>query len=266
MRIKLTAFPCLCADVFTDSLKFYPGGEELNFAMHASKFGEIDVTLMGAIGKDVYGDAIEKILIDKRMDTHLIRRIPNRPTARNITYLTPDGDRYYKDDSWSGKILDEYRLGDEECDVLKNSDVVFTHYYSANFEETILLKKEFGFKLAVDFDIDRNFEKMESYAPYIDYFMISGAEEYLYIFKEFSEKYPGLFNMTLADKGSVTYENGNEFRVAAKPVKEIVDTTGCGDSYHAGFVCEHLLSGDILRAMHRGSQLAAEVLSHLGGF
>ena len=57
--------------------------------------------------------------------------------------------------------------------------------------------------------------------------------------------FDGTFNMSLADKGSVTYNNGKIYYVPAKDVKVIVDTTGCGDSYHAGFVCSHMMNEDI---------------------
>lgn len=57
-----------------------------------------------------------------------------------------------------------------------------------------------------------------------------------------------------------------EHRVPADEALEIVDTTGCGDSYHAGFVCSHMLIGDIYEAMRVGTEFATETLSHYGGF
>lgn len=46
-----------------------PGGEALNFAAHASHFKDIDVTLLGVVGKDKYAeaimDSISKLDIDK---------------------------------------------------------------------------------------------------------------------------------------------------------------------------------------------------------
>ena len=118
----------------------------------------------------------------------------------------------------------------------------------------------------MDFVEYRNFKEMEKYAPYIDYFMISGEESILPIFEAFSKKYKGLFNASLADKGSVTYYNGEKYFVPADEALEIVDTTGCGDSYHAGFVCSHMLIGDIYEAMRVGTEFATETLSHYGGF
>ena len=63
----------------------------------------------------------------------------------------------------------------------------------------------------------------------------------------------------------MTYHHGKEYRVSAVPVDKVIDTTGCGDSYHAGFVCSYV-KGNILAAMHEGSRVASETLSHVGGF
>lgn len=52
----------------------------------------------------------------------------------------------------------------------------------------------------------------------------------------------------------------------AVEVDTIIDTTGCGDSYHAGFVCSYMLENDIEKAMNVGSEIAAENLKHYGGF
>lgn len=264
--MRITALPCLCVDVFDGTDVIRPGGEELNFAVHAARFQDMDVTLLGVVGKDRYGDVILNAIEGRNIDSRYLRLDEHHMTANNMTYLTEEGDRYYKDDSWNGKILDAFSLTDQEIDIIRNSDVVFTHYDTSCFHEIIGLQKKYKFRLAVDFDVTRDFETIEEYCPYIEFFMISGSEEYLHIFKEFSEKYDGLFNMTLAKEGSVTYYHGKEYRVKADYVEEIVDTTGCGDSYHAGFVCAYLESGEILKAMATGSKIAAKTLTHYGGF
>lgn len=265
-RIRLTALPCICADVFYGTDTIRPGGEALNFAAHASRFRDIDVTLLGVVGKDKYAEVIMGSISKLDIDKNHIRIDERYPTANNITYLTESGDRYYKDDSWNGKILDNLVLNDEEIKILSGSDAVFVHFWASCFSQVINLKKTLGFKLAVDFDVYRDFSDMERYAPYVDFFMISGSEELLPRFRELSDKYPCLFNMSLAEHGSVTYFNGQEFRVQAVKVENIIDTTGCGDSYHAGFVCSYMLGNDIEKAMNVGSEIAAETLMHYGGF
>ena len=265
-KIKLTALPCICVDVFDGIEMIRPGGEALNFAVHASRFTNIDVTLLGVIGKDKYAevimDSIAKFAIDKKH----IRIDERHQTANNMTYLTESGDRYYKDDSWNGNILDNIVLNDDEIKILSESDVVFVHFWASCLSQVIELKKTHGFKLVVDFDVYRDFADMERFAPYVDFFMISGSEELLPMFRGLSNKYNCLFNVSLAEHGSVTYFNGQEYRVQAVKVESIIDTTGCGDSYHAGFVCSYMLENDIKKAMNVGSEIAAETLKHYGGF
>mgnify|MGYP001073172064 CR=1 FL=1 len=285
-RIKLTALPCICADVFDGTDIIRPGGEALNFAAHASRqdrredgsvqmrqvsahasrFDEMDVTLLGIVGKDKYAEAIMDSISRLDIDKSHIRTDERYQTANNMTYLTADGDRYYKDDSWNGKILDDIILNDDEIRILSESDVVFVHFWASCFSQVVELKKTSGFKLAVDFDVYRDFADMERLAPYMDFFMISGSEELLPKFRELSCKYDCLFNISLAERGSVTYFKDQEFRVQAVKVDTVIDTTGCGDSYHAGFVCSYMLENDIEKAMRVGSEIAAETLKHYGGF
>lgn len=265
-KIKLTALPCICADVFYGTEIIRPGGEALNFAAHASRFKDIDVTLLGVVGKDKYAEAIMDSISKLDIDKNHIRIDERYQTANNMTYLTESGDRYYKDDSWNGKILDNIILNDNEIKILSRSDVVFVHFWASCFSQVVELKETLGFKLAVDFDVYRDFADMERFAPHVDFFMISGSEELLPKFKELSNKYSCLFNVSLAERGSVTYFNGQEFKVQAVKVERIIDTTGCGDSYHAGFVCSYMLENNIEKAMNVGSEIATETLKHYGGF
>ena len=265
-KIKLTALPCICADVFYGTEIIRPGGEALNFAAHAPHFKDIDVTLLGVVGKDKYAEAIMDSISKLDIDKNHIRIDERYQTANNMTYLTESGDRYYKDDSWNGEILDNIVLNDNEIKILSRSDVVFVHFWASCFSQVVELKETLGFKLAVDFDVYRDFADMERFAPHVDFFMISGSEELLPRFKELSNKYRSLFNVSLAERGSVTYFNGQEFKVQAVKVESIIDTTGCGDSYHAGFVCSYMLENNIEKAMNVGSEIAAETLKHYGGF
>ena len=56
--INLVALPCLCVDVFDGTDELRAGGEALNFAVHASKFEEFNVSILGAVGQDSYAKFI----------------------------------------------------------------------------------------------------------------------------------------------------------------------------------------------------------------
>ena len=109
--INLVALPCLCVDVFDGTDELRAGGEALNFAVHASKFEEFNVSILGAVGQDSYAKFIMDSVSDKRIDVSHVRVEEDKVTANNRTYLTADGDRYYKDDSWTGDIVDKMISG-----------------------------------------------------------------------------------------------------------------------------------------------------------
>ncbi len=265
-RIKITAMSTLCVDVFDSTDIIRPGGEALNFAGNATLLDYMDVSLIGAIGNDEYGKVILNSIKDLPIDTSCIYTYDS-PTASHVTYLTPDGDRYYKDDSWSSGALALFKkLHNADISKIITSDVVFLDVYSQFFYDVLKLRKENHFKLAVDFNTVNNAELFTTVAPYVDFFMIScqsGADS---ILQALSKQYDGLFNITFAENGSKTYFHGTEYTVSAVNVDNVVDTTGAGDSYHAGFVCSYIHDGDIIEAMNLGSKFAAKVISKFGGF
>jgi sugar/nucleoside kinase (ribokinase family) len=70
--------------------------------------------------------------------------------------------------------------------------------------------------------------------------------------------------ITDAEKGSYGYQNGKfYFQEAIKPEK-IVDTTGAGDGYTAGFIADYLKNKDIASAMKNGALYAVKILQKLG--
>ena len=264
--MNIIAMTCMCVDVFDDTGEIRPGGEALNFAAIASKYNHISVDLLGAIGDDDYGKAILKSIENKPINKEFIHIISGSATANHRIYLSEKGDRYFKDDSWNGGIHDTYLLSDSDKNRIASADIIFITFDSPNFDDVLELRKSCRFQLAVDFNVLRDFKKIEPIVPYIDFFFISGEKSILLQFQKWSERYDNIFNITLAENGSVTYYMGKEYRVDAVPVNNVIDTTGCGDSYHAGFLCSYLRDCDIINAMNEGSRVASKTLSHIGGF
>ncbi len=263
---RILCMPTLCADIFEHSGEILPGGEALNFACIACRYDHVDVSLLGAIGEDAPGRHIQQVIRDRRIDGRNVHVIPGGATATHKISIDAHGDRYFKPGAWNGGVLNTYRLTEHDVAAMNAADIVFCTWYSPNFREALEARKKGGFRLAVDFDIERNFAKMEEVLPWVDFFMISGDDSVLTVARTWSEKYDGLFNVTLAERGSVTYHHGKEYRVSAVPVDKVIDTTGCGDSYHAGFICSYVKGGDVIAAMHEGSRVASETLGHVGGF
>lgn len=70
--------------------------------------------------------------------------------------------------------------------------------------------------------------------------------------------------LTRSDKGSVILSGDEVHVVDAMPVDRVVDTTGAGDLYAAGFLYGYTQGMDLYRCGQIGSLAAAEIVSHYG--
>ncbi|MGH9166089.1 MAG: adenosine kinase [Acidimicrobiales bacterium] len=75
---------------------------------------------------------------------------------------------------------------------------------------------------------------------------------------------PVLAALTRGPAGSVVVDGDRVVAVAADPVAEVVDTTGAGDLYAAGFLYGLTRGFDVARCAEMGGAAAAEVIGHLG--
>jgi len=79
-----------------------------------------------------------------------------------------------------------------------------------------------------------------------------------------AEKVCDLVVMTRGAKGSLVSSRGTRTEVAAAPVARVVDTTGAGDLFAAGFLYGITHGRDVPTSARLGSVAAAEVISHVG--
>jgi sugar/nucleoside kinase (ribokinase family) len=70
--------------------------------------------------------------------------------------------------------------------------------------------------------------------------------------------------MTRGADGSMVSKRGERIHVEAEPVARVVDTTGAGDLYAAGFLYGMTHGHDLATSARLGSIAAAEVISHVG--
>ena len=74
----------------------------------------------------------------------------------------------------------------------------------------------------------------------------------------------GLGVVTRSEKGCVVIENGSATPVPASPIQQLVDTTGAGDLFAAGFLFGLVRGTSHTDAGRLGALAAAEVIQHVG--
>src|SRR5690606_15299742 len=70
--------------------------------------------------------------------------------------------------------------------------------------------------------------------------------------------------LTRSEKGAVIVSEGTPILVSADPVAKVVDTTGAGDLYAAGFLYGVARDFDLVDAGRLGSFAAAEIIGQMG--
>ena len=70
--------------------------------------------------------------------------------------------------------------------------------------------------------------------------------------------------LTRSEKGSVVIKGSETYEVPAAPVAKVVDTTGAGDLYAAGFLFGFTQNKPLAECARLGGIAAAEVISHVG--
>ena len=70
--------------------------------------------------------------------------------------------------------------------------------------------------------------------------------------------------VTLGADGALVVTPAGVERVAATPVDTVVDTTGAGDLFAAGFLHGHVQGRPLAECLTIGAVAAAEIISHFG--
>ena len=72
--------------------------------------------------------------------------------------------------------------------------------------------------------------------------------------------------VTLGDYGSVVLENDHFYDICAYPPKQVVDATGCGDTYSTGYLYMRSRGADPSEAGHFAAAMSTLKLEHSGPF
>ncbi|MBY0394504.1 MAG: adenosine kinase, partial [Novosphingobium sp.] len=70
--------------------------------------------------------------------------------------------------------------------------------------------------------------------------------------------------VTRSEQGAHAVAHGEHVSVPAEPVAKVVDTTGAGDLFAAGFLFGHVRGKSLAECLKLGAICAAEVISHYG--
>jgi sugar/nucleoside kinase (ribokinase family) len=118
-----------------------------------------------------------------------------------------------------------------------------------------------------DFLQHPDFELLERHMRNIDigFFGLSIDDtETISRIEELARQHDKLFVVTLGADGSRAFHGSTRFDCPAVTVTEVIDTTGAGDAFAAGFLSQYFYGQDVFESLESGANLGAAVVQRHG--
>ncbi|NLW88184.1 MAG: hypothetical protein GXY43_00435 [Clostridiaceae bacterium] len=259
---KAACFSVAAMDYFPQQNEQFAGGNALNQSIRFRSLGW-ETAFLGALGTDEAGDRIEALLRHNGVDISGLCRLPGK-TASNRIINDSDGERFGIEGAWENGVYSDYLLSGADWNRIADFSLWSTHGNGINYPEAIGRKRPRNF-LAVDFLHFDTYELFEQGLDAVDIAYFGGVSGQLPDLIALSRRFSGIIVLTLGAGGSIAVTNGETFAEPALPLEKVVDTTGCGDAFQAGFTSEYLASRDIRRALRKGAELGRAAAGHYGG-
>ncbi|HUR17373.1 MAG TPA: adenosine kinase [Acidimicrobiales bacterium] len=256
------------------------GGSAANTVAGVASFGG-SAAFVGKVKDDQLG----------RVFTHDIRSVgvefstppatEGEATARCLVMVTPDAQRTMSTFLGAARGL---AAGDIDRDLVTRSRITYLEGYLWDPPEAIsalvqamdwahAAERRVAFSLSDPFCVDRHRREFvdllsagsvdvlfANESEVLSLFEVSSLDEALAALKGTCE----IAAVTRGPAGSVVVAGSDVVRVPAEPVDEVVDTTGAGDLYAAGFLFGLTHSAGVDVCARLGGVAAAEVVSHMG--
>ncbi len=203
------------------------------------------------------------------------------PTARCLIFVSSDGQRTMNTYLGASQFLPAAALDEA---LIADAAVLYLEGYLWDPEEpraamraAIAAAKGAGrkvaFTLSDGFVIERHGDDFRALIDAGDIDILFANEHELAVLTGKADFHDGMAALagklpvlvvTRSEKGAVAVAGGEQAAVAAEPVGHVIDTTGAGDLFAAGFLFGHVRGKALNECLHLGAICAAEVISHYG--
>ena len=264
-----------------EEIRLTVAGTAAGTSVNLAKLG-MEVYALGAVGKDTMGTFIIDTMQRYNIHTHSLIRKKGVQTSATMLPIRPNGERPALHVPGANRV---FSLEDVDMDIVASAD--FLHiggtplmpsFDGDPMSRVFRYAKKNGTVTTYDLLALPDPEltsKVEICLPYVDYFMpgleeaalVSGLTDPRAIARYFLDMGCGHTVFKMGKKGSCIswYENGElrEIRVPAFKAK-VIDSTGCGDAYCAGFIAGLSRKWDLEKAGRLGAAAGALVIQGLG--
>lgn len=255
------------------------GGSAANTLVGVASFGG-RAAFIGKVADDDFGKVFAHDIRAAGVDFASMPVGGKAPTSRCLILVTPDGERTMNTYLGISTDLDQ---GEVDPEAIRAAGIVYLEGYlfdqpeaKAAFRQAVEIARSAGRKVALTlsdgFCVDRHRgEFRDLIRDGVDILLANENEiTSLYETDDFEDAAQRagaeteLAALTRSAKGSVIISKGQRIEIPVHPIERLVDSTGAGDLYAAGFLYGIATGKDLATAGRLGSIAAAEVISHVG--
>ena len=251
------------------------GGSVANSIVGLSRLGN-KVGFIGKINDDKLGQKYEEGLKKENVDYFYSKKKETLPTGTCLILITPDSERTMCAFlGTAGKIS----KNDIDEDLVKNSEMVFLEGYlwdegepKSAFDKAINNSNKIAMSLSDQFCVERHkphfldliknkidltFTNEQEITSLID------AKNFQEIIS-FSQQLEKIIIITRGEKGSVAVINNEIIECESKKDLDIVDLTGAGDLFAAGYLHGYINGLTPLESLKKGTEMSSLIIQKVG--
>ena len=255
--------------------KTISGGSVANSIVGLSQLKN-KVGFIGKICDDDLGQKYEIGLKRENVDFIYSKKKESLPTGTCLILVTPDSERtmctYL---GTAGKINEN----DLNTTALKNSEMVFLEGYlwdegdpKKAFDKAIENASKVAMSLSDKFCVDRHkthfYELVKNklditFANEEEIMSLINAKTFQEVIS-FSKEIKKLLVITRGEKGAISIKEGNVTEVGIKKNLNIIDLTGAGDLFAAGYLHGLLNNFSTMDCLVKGTEMSSKVIQQIG--
>jgi len=251
------------------------GGSVANSIVGLSQLGN-DVGFVGKVNDDDLGSKYEEGLKKENVKYFYSKKKENLPTGTCLILITPDSERTMCTFlGTTGKI----NKNDVDVEIVKKSEITFLEGYlwdegepKSAFDKAIENSNKVAMTLSDLFCVDRhksNFlnlvkNKLDiTFANEKEIISLINATNFDEVIS-FSKNLKKLIIITRSEKGAIAINDNKVFECKAKSNLNIVDLTGAGDLFAAGFLHGYVNSLSVNNSLEKGTEMASKIIQQIG--
>lgn len=237
------------------------GGNAVNVAVQLARLGHVSY-YFGAVGSDHDGIRTHSVLAENGVNVDHVQVRDGRTAVTDIDVLA-SGERVLAFEDFG--VCAGYRPTPLEIEVLKTMDHVHTGWMDDEGALRQVLSRA-GTSVSQDISVNTDAANIGVSGLSIA-FGSAGSDDAAMerMIHEFLSEGAALAVVTRGEKGSVAASRQSRASTGIIPI-EVVDTTGAGDSFIAGFLSAQLQGVVLEQCLAAGRDLAAKTCQHVGGF